>query len=91
MTIKNDAKHCMGCKRCAKTCIGMRGGVMHLNLVTSKLECICNICDDNSSCVKNYPFGALSFMGIPIDRQLADLASAGAAERLVEQLYNLNV
>ena len=91
MTIKNDAERCIGCKQCAKACENMRGGVIHPNPETNRPERICTLCDDNPSCVKSCPFGALDFIEMPIDRQLANLAPAKIAERLIEQLYNLNV
>ena len=91
MTIKNDTERCIGCKQCAKACENMRGGVIHPNPETNRPERICTLCDDNPSCVKNCPFGALDFIEMPIDRQLVDLAPAKIAERLIEQLYNLNV
>jgi Fe-S-cluster-containing dehydrogenase component len=91
MTIKNDTDRCIGCKQCAKACENIRGGVIHPNPETNKPERMCTLCDGNPQCVENCPYGALEYIEMPADRELANLAPAQIAERLIEKLYNLNV
>lgn len=91
MTIKNDTERCIACMQCAKACQNLRGGVIHPNPETHKPERMCTLCDGDPSCVKACPFGALSYKEIPADRDLLNLASAKIAERLIAELYNLNV
>lgn len=91
MTIKNDTERCIGCMQCAKACDNIRGGIIHPNPETHKPEGMCTLCDGNPQCVENCPFGALDYIEIPADRELANLAPAKIAERLIKQLYNINV
>jgi Fe-S-cluster-containing dehydrogenase component len=91
MTIKNDQDRCIGCKQCAKACENLRSGVIHPNPETNKPERICTLCDGNPQCVENCPFGALEYIEMPADRELASLAPAKIAEKLIKKLYNLNV
>ena len=91
MTIKNDVERCIACAQCVKACENLRGGVIHPNPITNKPEFMCTLCDGNPSCVNNCPFGALTYLEMPIDRDLENLAPAKIAERLIEQLYNLNI
>jgi Fe-S-cluster-containing hydrogenase component 2 len=91
MTIKNDTERCIGCMQCAKACENLRGGIIHPNPETNKPERMCTLCDGNPQCVANCPFGALEYIEMPADRDLASLAPAKIAEKLIEKLYNLNV
>ena len=88
MTIKNDVERCIACTQCIKACEDLRGGVIHPNPITNKPELMCTLCDGNPSCVDNCPFGALTYIEMPIDRDLENLAPAKIAERLIEQFYN---
>jgi len=91
LTIINDPERCISCMQCAKACENLRGGVIHPNPETNRPEHMCTLCDGNPQCVENCPFGALEYIEIPADRELANLAPAKIAERLIEKLYNLNV
>ena len=91
MTIKNDPDRCIGCMQCAKACERLRGGIIHPNPETHRPERMCTLCDGNPQCVENCPFGALSYIEMPADRDLANLSPKKIAERLIEQLYNLPV
>jgi len=91
MTIKNDTDRCIGCMQCAKACENLRGGVIHPNAETHKPERMCTLCDGNPQCVANCPFGALEYIEMPANRDLANLAPDKIAEKLIEKLYNLNV
>lgn len=91
LTIKNDTERCIGCMQCAHACKDLRGGIIHPNPETHKPERMCTLCDGDPSCVKACPFGALSYIEIPINRDLENLAPAKIAERLIKELYNLNV
>jgi len=91
MTIKNDIERCIGCEQCAKACENTRGGIIYPNPITHKPERMCTLCDGNPSCVENCPFGALAYLEMPIDRDLDNMAPAKIAEKLIEQLYHLNV
>ncbi len=89
MTIKNDTERCIACMQCAKACEQTRGGIIHPNPETHRPERMCTLCDGNPQCVENCPFGALSYVEMPIDRDLANLSPSKIAERLIEQLYNI--
>lgn len=91
LTIKNDPERCIGCMQCAKACENMRGGIIHPNPETHRPERMCTLCDGNPQCVENCPFGALSYIEMPVDRDLANLSPSKIAERLIEQLYNIKV
>lgn len=91
MTIKNDVDRCIGCMQCAKACEKLRGGIIYPNPETHKPERMCTLCDGNVQCANNCPFGALTYMEMPADRDLSDLSPNKIAERLIKELYNLNV
>ena len=91
LTIKNDLDRCIGCMQCAKACEDLRGGVIHPNSETDRPQGMCTLCDGNPQCVQNCPFGALEYIEMPADRDLVNLAPAKIAEKLINELYNLNV
>lgn len=86
-TIHNDPGRCIGCRSCAKACAGERTGVITPNAATGKPERMCTLCGGDPQCVKQCPFGALSYVEVRRDRKFYGLGPEKVAAELAKTWY----
>ncbi len=91
LTIKNDKERCLGCMQCAKACENLRASVIRPNDKTKKPERMCTLCQGDPQCVKYCPYGALDYIEMPEDRNLANLSPREIAQQLIKKYYNIDI
>jgi Fe-S-cluster-containing hydrogenase component 2 len=90
-TIKVDYERCIACGACAEVCASTRGGVIARNAETGKPERICTLCGGRTACVRNCPYGALSYQEITMDDELRNMTPDTIAVRLIEKYYEMQL
>ena len=86
-TIHNDTGRCVGCRSCAKVCATQRTGVITPNPATGKPERMCTLCGGNPQCVKQCPFGALSYVEVRSDKKFYGRGPEKIAAELARGWY----
>ncbi len=79
--------NCIGCGLCAKACESERTGVIRKNKETGKPEGLCTYCDGDPSCVKNCPYGALSYVTVDTKYEFFGKSPEQIAKVLTERFY----
>lgn len=87
--ITNDPERCIGCGRCAEACATGRTGTISPNQETGRPERICTLCGGDPQCVRQCPFGALSFAEVDPNRELHALPPIAAAAVLTQRYYDM--
>ena len=80
-------ENCIGCGLCAKACDTQRVGVIRRNAESGKPEGLCTYCDGDPSCVKNCPYGALSYVTVDTGYEFFGKSPEQIAEILTERFY----
>ncbi len=86
--VKTDPERCIACGVCAKECKTKRAGVIIPNPKTSKPERMCTLCDGDPQCVKNCPYGALSYVKVDTGREFFGMPPEKIAAELAKQWYH---
>jgi len=86
--IRTNHDVCLGCGSCADACETERTGIIKMNPITQHPEHICDLCGGDPQCVKNCPYGALSFREVDINRTYFGLSPEEIAEELFERYYS---
>jgi Fe-S-cluster-containing hydrogenase component 2 len=87
--IRTNHDVCISCGSCANACETERTGIIKMNPKTRHPEHICDHCGgDDPQCVKNCPYGALSFREVDVNRKYFGLSPEEIAEDLFEHFYS---
>jgi Fe-S-cluster-containing hydrogenase component 2 len=87
--IRTNHEVCISCGSCANACDTERTGVIKMNPKTRHPEHICDHCGgDDPQCVKNCPYGALSFKEVDVNKTYFGLSPEEIAEELFERYYS---
>ena len=78
---------CIGCGNCARTCKSERTGVIRRNNKSGKPEGLCTYCDGDPSCVKNCPYGALSYVKVDTGYEFFGKSPTQIAKVLIDRYY----
>ncbi len=89
MAIAVHEDKCIGCGLCAKACETERVGVIRRNKETGKPEGLCTYCDGDPSCVKNCPYGALSYVTVDTEYEFFGKSPEEIAKILTERFYGV--
>jgi len=81
-------EQCIGCGICAKACETESVGVIRRNKESGKPEGLCTYCDGDPSCVKNCPYGALSYVTVDTKYEFLGKSPTQIARVLTERFYN---
>ncbi|MBN1251693.1 MAG: 4Fe-4S dicluster domain-containing protein [Bacteroidales bacterium] len=85
--ISVNVEECIGCGKCAKACETERVGVIRQNQESGKPEGLCTYCDGDPSCVKNCPYGALSYVKVDTNYEFFGKSPEQIAGILTERYY----
>ena len=80
---------CVGCGACARACETERVGVIRRNPETGKPEGLCTYCNGDPSCVKNCPYGALSYVTVDTEYEFFGKSPEQIAEILTKRFYGV--
>lgn len=80
-------EECIGCGKCAKACESERTGVIRMHEERKLPVGLCTYCDGDPSCVKNCPYGALSYMKVDADYEFFGKTPEEIAEVLTDKFY----
>jgi Fe-S-cluster-containing hydrogenase component 2 len=86
-TIHNDPGRCISCGSCAEACAAQRTGVISPDSATGRPERMCTLCGGDPQCVKQCPFGALSYVEVRPDRKFYGLSPEKIAAELARNWY----
>ena len=86
--IKTDPERCVACGVCVKECKTKRAGVIIPNPKTNKPERMCTLCDGDPQCVKNCPYGALSYVKVDTGREFFGMPPEQIAGELAKRWYH---
>ncbi len=82
-----NKEKCIGCKQCAKACEKEKVGVIRSNQESGKPEGLCTYCDGDPSCVKNCPYGALSYVTVDTKYEFFGKSPKQIAKVLTDKFY----
>lgn len=82
-------EQCIGCGLCAKACETESVGVIRKNKESGKPEGLCTYCDGDPACVKNCPYGALSYVSVDTNYEFFGKSPEEIAEILTERFYKV--
>ena len=80
-------EQCIGCGLCAIACETESVGVIRKNKKSGKPEGLCTYCNGDPSCVKNCPYGALSYLDVDTNYEFFGKSPKQIAEILTERFY----
>ena len=80
---------CIGCGNCAKACESERVGVIRMHKETALPLGLCTYCDGDPSCVKNCPYGALSYMEVDTNSAYFGKSPEQIADVLTDKYYKV--
>lgn len=86
-TISTNHAICISCGSCYRACEDERTGIIRMNPVTDQPERICDHCEGDPECVKNCPYGALTYHTIDVSHEYYGLSPDKIAGKLYERYY----